>query len=84
MDAELFNQLALKTDLENFATKEELRQMENRLMTRMDEMMVILKRMDEERVFTFEYVKRLEARVETRIDENTKDIATIKGILNIS
>ncbi|MCL6472958.1 MAG: hypothetical protein K6T91_09145 [Firmicutes bacterium] len=72
--------VATKHDLESFVTRDEFRQSHNELLTRMDEMTTILKRLDQERVFTFEYVKRLEMEVE----RNRKDIDHIKDVLKIS
>lgn len=45
-----------------------------------DEMMVILKRLDQERIFTIEWVKRIEKTVE----EQQKEIDHIKQVLKIA
>lgn len=45
-----------------------------------DEMMVILKRLDQERIFTAEWVKRIEKEVE----EHRQEIIKIKQILKIA
>ncbi|MBX4204970.1 MAG: hypothetical protein KW788_02130 [Candidatus Doudnabacteria bacterium] len=48
--------------------------------TRLDEMMVILKRLDQERVFTTEWIKRIESEVE----QHTKDLGKLKEHLGIA
>jgi DNA repair exonuclease SbcCD ATPase subunit len=59
--------------LDQFATKREFND-------RLDEMMVILKRLDQERVFTSEWIKRIESEVE----QHTKDLSKLKEHLGIS
>jgi chromosome segregation ATPase len=65
--------------IENMVTKKEFSEFKNETMTRFDQMMVILNRLDQERYFSFEKVKRLENEVE----KNTKEIREIKTVLNI-
>jgi chromosome segregation ATPase len=45
-----------------------------------DQMMTILKRLDEERIFTLEWVKRIESKVETQKQELEKQKAEINKI----
>jgi len=54
--------------LDQMATKAELTAMENRLNTRLDNQGVILARLDQERIFTLERIKRIEADVEKMKD----------------
>lgn len=51
----------VETIKETMSTKDDIRN----LLAAQDEMMVILKRLDEERVFTYAMVKRIEERVDT-------------------
>ncbi len=60
----------LKTDLADFKDK---------VYTVQDEMLAILRRLDEERIFTTRWVERIEKEVEVHRDE----IAKIKTHLNI-
>lgn len=57
--------VSLREDVETIkdtmSTKDDIRN----LLAAQDEMMVILKRLDEERVFTYAMVKRIEERVDT-------------------
>ncbi len=78
MNEDILKYVATKHDLEDL--RDEFRQSHNELLTRMNEMMAVLQRVDQERVFTFEYIKRVEAEV----DKNRKDIDHIKDILKIS
>lgn len=50
--------------LDGFAKKSDLKELEERLVTQLDQQSVILKRLDEERHFTVEWVRRIEADVE--------------------
>lgn len=53
----------------------------------MDEMTVILKRLDGERVFTYEMVKRIEERVDTHdreIQITRQDVIQLKTRLNVA
>ena len=68
---ERFNRLE-----EKMATKDDLRQVYNTL----DAAMVILKRLDQERVFTAQWVSRIEQRVE----EDHKEILRLKQVLNVA
>ncbi len=43
--------------------RSEVRSLRNEIMNRMDEMTVILKRLDQERVFTIEWIRRIESDV---------------------
>ncbi|MBE0447569.1 MAG: hypothetical protein IBX64_05655 [Actinobacteria bacterium] len=80
MDEEILKYVATKSDLENLVSRDEFRQSQDKILSRVDEIVAIVRRLDQERVFTFEYVKRLEAEVE----KNRKDIDHIKDILKIS
>ena len=78
MDKRILSQLATRHDLERFATKEELDGYKNENLSRLDEVLVILKRLDQERVFTTEWVKRIESEVETHRGEISKIKSSIK------
>jgi len=54
MDEQFFRQLATKKDLEKFITKEEFKSFKSENFNRLDEILVILKRLDQERIFTTE------------------------------
>jgi len=62
MDENILKYIATKQDLED--TRGEFRHSFDAVLTRLDEISLVVKRMDQERVFTFEYVKRLEGEVE--------------------
>jgi len=51
----------------------------DQVLTGQDEMLTVLKRLDEERVFTARWVERIEKNVE----QHDKDLATIKAKLGI-
>ncbi|MHB8841450.1 MAG: hypothetical protein ACYC56_06645 [Candidatus Aquicultor sp.] len=80
MDENILKYIATKSDLENLVSNDEFRQAQNEIYNRLDEIITIVRRMDQERVFTFEYVKRVEADV----DKNRREIDRIKDILKIS
>lgn len=80
MDNDKIIKKLLDHDDEFTKIREEMREYNDRAMTRFDEMMVILQRLDQERVFTLERVKRLESDVE----KHTKDLKEIKRILKIA
>jgi len=70
----------LRKDLgEDFVTKKEFKNATNEIFNILDKQTVILNRLDQERIFTFNFVKRLEK----DIDRNTKDIKILKAKLNI-
>lgn len=48
----------LKEELKKYATKEDLHGLEDRLMTALDRQMVILQRLDQERIFTNLHLQR--------------------------
>ena len=56
--------IVIEERLNSFATKSDLENLENRLMTHLDQQSVISKRLDEERHFTVEWVRRIEADVD--------------------
>jgi hypothetical protein len=82
IDKEDLKYLATKQDLEDL--REELSckidTKHNEVLNRLDEIATVVKRMDQERIFTFEYVKRLE----TDTDKNSREIERIKDVLKIS
>lgn len=80
MDENILKYIATKSDIENLVSSDEFRQAQNEIYNRLDEIITIVRRMDQERVFTFEYVKRVEADV----DKNRREIDRIKDILKIS
>lgn len=68
---------------ETMATKDNIRG----LLDGQDQMMVILKRLDEERVFTYEMVKRIEGRVDFLEKESgtqRQELNRVKLQLNIA
>ncbi|MDI6716883.1 MAG: hypothetical protein QME63_08070 [Actinomycetota bacterium] len=82
MEKDILKYLATKQDLEDLKLelRDEFRRSHNELLSHMDEIVTIARRLDQERVFTFEYVKR----VESEVEKNRKDIDHIKDILKIS
>ena len=60
---------------ENMATKNDM----NKVMTALDEVLVITRRLDQERIFTQSWIKRLEDNVK----ENTRDIIKMKKTFKI-
>lgn len=65
-------QFATKEDLKQYATKEDLQELRNEIMDSQDRMMVILQRLDQERVFTNLHLQR-----------HDNEIAHVKGHLNL-
>lgn len=82
MNEDILKYVATKHDLEELGLvlRDEFRQTQDVILTRLDEIVTTVRRLDQERVFTFEYIKRVEAEV----DKNRKDIDHIKDILKIS
>jgi hypothetical protein len=82
IDKEDLKYLATKQDLEDLRGElgSEIRDLRNEVFNRLDEVLTVVKRMDQERIFTFEYVKRLE----TDVDKNSRQIERIKDVLKIS
>ena len=78
MDENILKYIATKQDLDDM--RGEFSHSFDVVLTHLDEISLVVKRMDQERVFTFEYVKRLAADV----DKNHRDIDRIKDILRIS
>lgn len=78
MDQNILKYIATKQDLGDM--RGEFRHSFDAVLTRLDEISVVVNRMDQERVFTFEYVKRLAADV----NKNHRDIDRIKDILRIN
>jgi len=65
---------------DQMVTKKEFQNFRNEVLTAQDEMIGILRRLDQERIFTTEWVKRIEGEVEKQKNE----IARIKQTLKIS
>ncbi len=66
--------------LGELVTKTEFHKFKDQVLSTQDEMLTILRRLDEERIFTTAWVKRIEKEVE----EHTKEIARIKTELKIN
>lgn len=66
--------------LGKLVTKDEFNVFKNQVFTAQDEMLTILRRLDEERVFTTAWLNRIEKEVE----EHKKEIGKIKEHLKIS
>lgn len=64
MDEKLLRQLATKQDLDTLVTKDELSDFKNETFNRLDDVTVILKRLDQERIFSNERVNRIEGEVQ--------------------
>lgn len=79
MDEQILKQLATKSGIENLVTRDEFRQSQSEIYSRLDEIITVVRRLDQERVFTFEYVRR----VESEVEKNRRDIDRIKDILKI-
>ncbi|MBU4590553.1 MAG: hypothetical protein KKG01_06480 [Candidatus Omnitrophica bacterium] len=54
MDKEILKLIATKEDLKDLVTRREFAEFKDENLTRLDKMMTILRRLDEERLFTFE------------------------------
>lgn len=50
--------------MDKMVTRDEFKASEDRLTSRMDEMITILQRLDQERIFTVEWIRRIESDVE--------------------
>lgn len=59
---------------------QELSKFREEFLSGQDAMMTILKRLDEERVFTHKWVKE----IETKVEENTQELKKLKLQLNIA
>lgn len=70
--------LDLEGRMDKFATKVELKALRDEVMQSQDQMMVILNRLDQERIFTHRWVKDIENKVEV----HDVDIKNIKVHLN--
>lgn len=79
MDKEILKLIATKEDLKDLVTRREFAEFRDENLTRLDETVTILRRLDEERLFTFEMVKRIEGEVERQ----RKEIDQIKEVLKI-
>lgn len=65
---------------DQMVTKEEFKNFRNEVLVAQDEMITILRRLDQERIFTTEWVRRIEGEVE----KHRQEIGKIKEILKIS
>lgn len=88
MNEDILKYIATKHDLEELGIvlRDEFRQSQSDILSRLDKIVTTVERLDQERLFTFEYVKRLEGKVEkleTKVEKSRKDIDHIKGILKI-
>lgn len=79
MDNDKIIKKLLDHDEQFVAIREEIRNSHDSLMNVLDQQTVILNRLDQEREFTLERVKRVEAEVE----DSAKDIQKIKQVLKI-
>jgi hypothetical protein len=61
-------------------TKAEFHEFKDQIMTGMDKMLVILQRLDQERIFTNQAIQR----IQKQIDEQQKDILRIKKVLKLA
>lgn len=66
--------------LDQMVTKNEFNTFKDQILTGQDKMMQILQRLDQERIFTQEWIKRIEKEVEN----HTKEISKIKRTLKIA
>ncbi|MFH1192881.1 MAG: hypothetical protein V1656_01010 [Candidatus Jorgensenbacteria bacterium] len=65
--------------LDGVVMKDEFQNFKHQVLTAQDEMVTILRRLDQERIFTTAWVGRIEKEVE----EHTREIKSIKQILKI-
>ncbi len=79
MDRDILKLIATKEDLKDLVTKREFSEFRDENLTSLDKMMTILRRLDEERLFTFEMVKR----IENEVEKQRKEIKEIKEVLKI-
>ncbi len=68
MDERILSQLATKQDLGNYVTKEEFNVFKDDIFIHLDEHLTILKRLDQERIFTTSWLKR----IDSKLDEHGK------------
>lgn len=69
----------LTVDDRFFAVSQEIKESKDEILTVLDKTMVIIQRLDQERVFTYAAVKRLQEQQENQ----QKEITKIKQVLNI-
>ena len=87
MNDDILKYVATKHDLENLLTKDEFEQSRSEVLSRLDTIISTVMRLDRERLFTFEYVKRVEGeveKIESKVEQSRKDIEHIKDILKTS
>ncbi len=75
----LDHEVRLRRIEETMVTKQEFGEFKNELFTTLDHMTTVLNRLDQERVFTFETIKRMQ----NQIDDQQKEINTIKERLDV-
>lgn len=66
--------------LDQMLTKKEFNEFKDQFFSGQDKMMVILQRLDQERIFTQEWIRRIEKEVEN----HTKELSKVKQILKIA
>lgn len=81
-EAQMIQFFASKQDLADleYKLKDEMVKHKDEIMTAMDEQTALLRRADQERVFTTEHIHRIEKRVESA----EKDIKTVKARLAVA
>jgi len=89
VNEDILKYIATKHDLEELGIvlRDEFRQSHSEVLSRLDKIITMVMRFDQERLFTFEYVKRVEGeveKIETKVEQSRKDIEHIKGILKTS
>ncbi|MDI6816184.1 MAG: hypothetical protein QME41_03190 [Actinomycetota bacterium] len=89
MNEDILKYIATKHDLEELGIvlRDEFRQSQSEVLSRLDKIVTMVMRHDQERLFTFEYVKRVEGeveKIETKVEKSRKDIEHIKDILKTS
>lgn len=82
MDEKLIVKKLLEHDqrFDELLTKKEFYEFKSQIMTGMDKMLVILQRLDQERIFTNQAIQR----IQRQIDEQQKDILRIKKVLKLA
>jgi hypothetical protein len=74
MDKKMLGQLATKQDLGKLVTQEEFTGFKNENLSRLDDILVIVRRLDQERIFSTERVNRIEDEVRTLRQEVSRSI----------
>jgi len=79
MDRKILKLIATKEDLRGLVSRKEFSEFRDENLTSLDKMTTILRRLDEERLFTFEMVKR----TENEVEKHRREIKEIKEVLKI-